>query len=279
MTRKNTSISRREFLRKSATISAGAIVAPYIHRHAFAASTDRVTIYQNTVADSINPYNQSSGSIYGNWQHVIEPLVELDYTKKAWVGVLAESWNFQGKQWMFKLKKGIKFHNGAPLTSRDIVFSVERMRDQKGGSLQASNFADVTEIQTPDDQTVIFVTRQPLAIFLDRLRNRFIVSKVAGDKYGDQLYQNLVGTGPYKFVSFQRGGNLVFTRNDDYWGGKAAIKEVVFRKSPKMRRAWRPWNQAKPTLSTPFPSMRWSDCSVIRASGSIRSKGWRCIFS
>ena len=44
------------------------------------------------------------------------------------------------------------------------------------------------------------------------------------------MYQNLVGTGPYKFVSFQRGGNMVFTRNDDYWGGKAAIKEVVFRK-------------------------------------------------
>ena len=181
-------------------------------------------------ADSINPYNQSSGSIYGNWQHVIEPLVELDYAKKAWVGVLAESWEFQGKRWVFKLKKGIKFHNGAPLTSKDVVFSVEKMRDEKGGSLQASNFNDVTEIQTPDDQTVIFVTKQPLAIFLDRLRNRFIVSKVAGDKYGDQLYQNLVGTGPYKFVSFQRGGNMVFTRNDDYWGGKAAIKEVVFRK-------------------------------------------------
>ena len=205
-------------------------MAPYLYRDALAASRDRVTIYQNTVADSINPYNQSSGSIYGNWQHVIEPLVELDYTKKAWVGVLAESWDFKGNQWVFKLKKGIKFHNGAPLTSQDVVFSVERMRDQKGGSLQASNFNDVSEIQTPDDQTVIFVTKQPLAVFLDRLRNRFIVSKVAGDKYRDQLYQNLVGTGPYKFVSFQRGGNLVFTRNDEYWGGKAAIKEVIFRK-------------------------------------------------
>ena len=107
----------------------------------------------------INHYNQSSGSIYGNWQHVIEPLVELDYTKKTWVGVLAESWEFKGKQWVFKLKKGIKFHNGAPLTSQDVVFSVERMRDQKGGSLQASNFNDVTEIQTPDDQTLVFVTK------------------------------------------------------------------------------------------------------------------------
>ncbi len=230
MVKKNTEVSRRDFLKKSAALGVGAVVGPYIYRDAFAASKDRVTIYHNTVADSINPYNQSSGFIYGNWQHVIEPLVELDYAKKDWVGVLAESWRFQGQRWVFKLKKGIKFHNGAPLTSKDVAFSVEKMRDEKGGSLQAPNFKDVTEIQTPDDQTVIFVTKQPLAIFLDRLRNRFIVSKVAGDKYGDQWYEHPIGTGPYKFVSFQRGGNLVFTRNDDYWGGKAAIKEIVFRK-------------------------------------------------
>src|SRR5262245_1455528 len=168
MAQKRTKVSRREFLKKSAALCVGALVAPQIYGHACAASTDRITIYQNTGADSINPYNQSSGSIYGNWQHVIEPLIELDYAKKAWVGVLAESWEFQGKRWVFKLKKGIKFHNGAPLTSKDVVFSVEKMRDEKGGSLQASNFNDVTEIQTPDDQTVIFVTKQPLAIFLDR---------------------------------------------------------------------------------------------------------------
>ncbi|HEY7167319.1 MAG TPA: ABC transporter substrate-binding protein [Candidatus Binatia bacterium] len=226
----NTRISRRDFLKTTAAAGIGALTVPYIGGHSFAASRDRVTIYQNTGADSINPYNQSSGSIYGNWQHVIEPLIELDYARKTWVGVLAESWEFQGKRWVFKLKKGIRFHNGAPLTSKDVVFSVEKMRDEKGGSLQAPNFSDVTEIQTPDDQTVVFVTKEPLAIFLDKLRNRFITSKAAGDKYGDELYQHLVGTGPYKFVSFQRGGNLVFTRNDDYWGGKAAIKDVVFRK-------------------------------------------------
>jgi ABC-type transport system substrate-binding protein len=224
------SLSRRKFLTQSAAFGVGALITRHTSRDALAASRDRVTIYHNTVADSIHLYKQSSGSIYGNWQHVFEPLVELDYKKKDWVGVLAESWQFQGTRWLFKLRKGIRFHNGAPLTSKDVAYSVEKMRDEKGGSLQASNFKDVTEIQTPDDQTVIFVTKQPLAIFLDRLRNRFIVSKVAGEKYGDQWIEHPTGTGPYKFVSFQRGGNLVFTRNDDYWGSKAAIKEIVFRK-------------------------------------------------
>jgi peptide/nickel transport system substrate-binding protein len=230
MRKQSNNLSRREFLKQTSALGIGALIAPPLARHALAASRDRVTIYHNTVADSIHLYKQSSGSIYGNWQHVFEPLVELDYKKKDWVGVLAESWQFQGTRWVFKLKKGVKFHNGAPLTSKDVVYSVDRMRDEKNGSLQASNFKDVTEIQTPDDQTVIFVTKQPLAIFLDRLRNRFIVSKVAGDKYGDQWFENPIGTGPYKFTSFQRGGNLVFTRNDDYWGGKTQIKDIVFRK-------------------------------------------------
>jgi len=74
------------------------------------------------------------------------------------------------------------------------------------------------------------VTKQPLAIFLDRLENRFILSKAAADKHGGQMDPNPIGTGPYKYVSYQRGGNFVFTRNDDYWGGKANIKEIVFKK-------------------------------------------------
>ena len=143
MVKKPIVLNRRNFLKQSAALGASAIVAPYISRDALAASRERVTIYHNTVADSINLYKQSSGSIYGNWQHVFEPLVELDYKRKDWVGVLAESWQFQGTRWVFKLRKGIKFHNGAPLTSKDVAYSVEKMRDEKGGSLQASNFKDV----------------------------------------------------------------------------------------------------------------------------------------
>src|ERR687898_359913 len=227
---KKTDVSRRSFLKKSAALGVGAAVWPGLLRHASAASPDRVTIYHSSVADSIHPYNHSSSPIYGNWQHVIEPLVEYDTDKKDFVGVLAESWEFDGKRWVFKLRKGIKFQSGAPLTSKDVVFSIEKMRDTKRGSLQAPNFKDVAEIQTPDDHTVIFVTKIPMATFLDRIDNRFIVSKEAAEKAGDPWYQNLVGTGPYKLVSYQRGGNMVFTRNDDYWRGKTAIKEVVFRK-------------------------------------------------
>ncbi|MBM4260701.1 MAG: twin-arginine translocation signal domain-containing protein [Deltaproteobacteria bacterium] len=222
--------SRRSFLKAGATAAAAIAAWPRYVLDASAASRDRVTIFHSSVADSIHPYNHSSSPIYGNWQHVIEPLLEYSVDRKDFVGVLVESWQFQGNKWVFKLRKGVKFHNGATFTAKDVVFSVEKMRDEKGGSLQAPNFKDVAEIQTPDDYTVVFVTKQPMAVFLDRLDNRFVLSKEAGDKFGDKIYENLIGTGPYKFVSYQRGGNLVFTRNDDYWGGRANIKEVVFKK-------------------------------------------------
>src|SRR4030095_1348654 len=118
MSRKSIEISRRDFLKTSAALGVGALAAPYIRDNAFAATRDRVTVYQNTQADSINPYQQSSGSIYGNWQHVIEPLVELDYAKKTWVGVLAESWEFQG---------GVQVEKGHQVSQRRAA-NVERRR-------------------------------------------------------------------------------------------------------------------------------------------------------
>ncbi len=223
---KKSGMNRREFLKQSATLGLGVLALP---RFSFAASKDRVTILNSSVTDTLNPYNHSSSPIYGTWKHIMEPLVEVDYSRKEYLGVLAESWEFQGKRWVFRLRKGIRFHNGAPFTSKDVIFSIDRIRTDKN-SLQRENFKDVAEMQAADDHTVIIVTKQPTGVFLDRVRNRVMISKAAADKYGDQMDQHAIGTGPYKFVSFQRGGNFVMTRNDDYWGPKAEIKEVVVRK-------------------------------------------------
>jgi ABC-type transport system substrate-binding protein len=96
MTKKKTGISRRDFLKTSAALGAGAMLGPIFARDAFAASRDRITIYHSSVADSLHPYRHSSSPIYGNWQHIMEPLVEYDYKRKDYVGILAESWEYQG---------------------------------------------------------------------------------------------------------------------------------------------------------------------------------------
>ena len=227
--KRDTGWSRRDFIKTGVSAGIGVMVGSKLERAAFAATKDRITVYHSSVADSINPYNHSSSPIYGQWQHIMEPLVEMNNDKLEYEGILAESWEFKEKKWVFHLRKGIRFHNGAPFTANDVIFSINRIKTDKN-SLQASNFKDVVEMEAPDDHTVVVTLNQVHATFLDLVQNRFMLSKVHYDKYGDQMDQQAIGTGPYKFVSYQLGGNFVVTRNDDYWGPKPQIKEVVFRK-------------------------------------------------
>jgi peptide/nickel transport system substrate-binding protein len=224
---KETKITRRRFLQKGVTFGVGALAAQRMGRTAYAASKDRVVIYQGVGLDSLHPYGYSGGGINGIWLHMIEPLIAWDYRRKDYVGVLAESWEFQGRRWIFQLKKNIRFHSGAPFTAKDFAYSIERMKTDKR-SLQGADIAEL-EVETPDDFTVVCTTKQPHALLLDRLDTRYMISKAAAEKYGEQADNYAIGTGPYKFVSWQRGGNLVMTRNDDYWGGKPEIKEVILK--------------------------------------------------
>ena len=225
-------VSRRDFLKQGAAVGLGMLTGGRVNGSAWAASKERVTILSSSVTDTLNPYNHSGSLIYGMWQHIFEPLVEVSYNPVRYTGVLAESWEFQGKNWVFRLRKGIRFHDGAPFTTKDVIFSVNRMRTDKN-SLQGTNFNDVVEMQAPDDYTVVFVLKRTNALFLDRVENRFIISKAAADKYGDEMDQHGIGTGAYKFVSFQRGGNFVMTRNDDYWGSEGGNQGSHFQEGDR----------------------------------------------
>ena len=223
-------ISRRDVLKGGAAVGLAAMMHPSLGRFAWAASKDRVIVYNASGLDNLHPYDHSSGALYGVWQHMMEPLVEFDYQQARFVGRLAESWEYRGKEWEFKLRKGVRFHDGSPLTSEDVAFSIDRMKNDKK-SLQRRSFRNVQEVRTPDEHTVVVVTKKPSVTFLSRgVRNRFVMSKAVADKYGKDVDKHPTGTGPYKFVSFKRDGDLVLTRNDDYWGQKPAIRDLVWRK-------------------------------------------------
>src|SRR6266513_2213693 len=166
-------INRREFLKRSSILGLGSLSALASERTISAASKNRAVVFQGVGLDSLHPYAYSGGGISGIWQHVIEPLIEMDFSRNEYIGVLAESWEYQGKRWIFHLRKKVRFHDGSPLTSKDVLFSNDRM------SLQASNFAEVTGIEASNDYTVTITTKQPNAVLLERLNNRFIVSQSA----------------------------------------------------------------------------------------------------
>ena len=223
-------IHRRDFLKQSALFGIGAAWSGAWVEATFAASRDRLTILSSISLDTLHPYAHSSSPHYGIWNNMIEPLVEVNYTKREYFGVLAESWKFEGKRWVFKLRRNVRFHDGAPMTAQDVIYSINRIKNDKQ-SLQRDNFRDLTEMQAIDDLTVAFITEAPNAVFLDRLQNRFIIGKAGTEAQSGELGERKpVGTGPYRFVSWQRDGNLVVTRHDQYWGNKAAIKEIVTRR-------------------------------------------------
>ncbi len=197
---------------------------------AWAASKDTVIVYNAGSIDSLHPYNHSLGPAYSIWEHIMEPLVQLDEARTEYVPKLAESWELKGKEWVFTLRKGIKFHDGTPLTAHDVEFSFNRIKTDRK-SLQRRQLKELVEMRVVDDHTIVLVTDKPNVVFLDKLKTRFVMSKAAAAKYGKDVDKHPIGTGPYKFKSFKRDGDLVLERNDAYWGSpKPQIKTMVWRK-------------------------------------------------
>ena len=109
MKREKSASTRRDFLKQGAAVGLGILTSGRLTASAWAASKERVIILSSSVTDTLNPYNHSGSLIYGMWQHIFEPLVEVVYNPVRYTGVLAESWEFQWRNWVFHLRKGIRF--------------------------------------------------------------------------------------------------------------------------------------------------------------------------
>jgi peptide/nickel transport system substrate-binding protein len=186
--------------------------------------------------ESLNPYAHSTTQIYPTWKHVIEPLVEWNWSKKQLVPILAESWsNPDHNTWVFKLKKGIKFHDGSDFTSADVVHSFTRIQKDPD-SKQASSIAHVTSIEALDPLTVRLRTKNPDAALLFRLTQRFITNKAAYERLGAAGADKLaLGTGPYKLKEWVRGQWFVVEKNAGYVHSdhRPIVDELVFRNIPE----------------------------------------------
>jgi peptide/nickel transport system substrate-binding protein len=136
---------------------------------------------------------------------------------------LAESWEMSedGLTYTFTLKQGVKFHSGKDFTSEDVKYTFERWKANES-SPTAYTIDPIDTIEAPDPHTVVFNLSEPYNIFLDQLVGAWSVIlnqeavEEAGDNYGIAAVD---GTGPFKFVSWDRNQRIVFERFDDYtWG-------------------------------------------------------------
>jgi peptide/nickel transport system substrate-binding protein len=153
---------------------------------------------------------------------------------------LATSWKpLNDTQWEFKLRKGVKFHNGEPLTADDVKFSFERVIEpgkEKKKSPQYGNIRAIKEVRIVDPDTVHLITDKPFPLLLERLVFFPIVPRKHVEKVGEEAFGTTapVGTGPWKFVEWKRDQYIRLEAFDGHWRGKPAFKHLVIRAIPEV---------------------------------------------
>ena len=153
---------------------------------------------------------------------------------------LATSWkNLDNLTWEIKLRKGVVFHNGAPFTADDVIFTWERVPNVPNSPNSFSQFTrNVEKIIKVDDHTIQMKTVTPTPMLPNDLANVYILSASAAKGMTTQDFNSgkaAIGTGPYKLVEWKNGEQLVVERFDKYWGPKpiwAKVTERVIAKDP-----------------------------------------------
>jgi len=173
-------------------------------------------------------------------RRIVETLVTFPDESTQVVPGLAESWTISkdGLRYTFKLRKGITFHDGTPFNAEAVKFSIERQIDpehpaNKLGKYPFANyfFGNVKAVEVVDPSTVEFVLKEPRASFLTILTAAAasIVSPAAVKKFGADYALQPVGTGPFKYASWDRGQRVVLEKNPSYWRYPVKVDRVVYR--------------------------------------------------
>ena len=149
---------------------------------------------------------------------------------------LAEAWKMapDGLSYEFTLRNGVKFHNGEPVTADDVKFSFERYRGTSASVMKER----VAAVETPDARTVRFVLKKPWPDFLTFYSSAtgagWIVPKKYVQQVGEEAFKKApIGAGPYKFVSFTPGVELVFEAFEGYWRKVPSVKRLVLKVIPE----------------------------------------------
>ena len=135
----------------------------------------------------------------------------------------------------FKLRPGVKFHDGTPFNAAAVKFTFDRALHGNPPARWASLAGSLAGAEVVDDLTVDIMTKEPYGPILRTLAMYCmgIVSPTAVQKMGDGFSRAPVGTGPFKFVEWKTNTHVILERNPDYWGEKALLDRVVFKVVPE----------------------------------------------
>lgn len=184
-------------------------------------------------ATSLDPQaivNQKSFSVYCN---MYENLVRYNAETKEIEPCLATEWKqVDDVTYHFKLREGVKFHDGNTMTAEDVIFSFDRAKES---GVVSTYLSFIDSVEADGDYAVTMHISTPYAQIYQALSNpsAVIVSKDAVEKYGDDFAKNPVGTGAYKFVEWKPADSITLTAFEDYWGEPAKTKNVEIKVIPE----------------------------------------------
>ena len=171
----------------------------------------------------LNPAITTSGATHAASELLYNGLVGRDERGDP-VPELAESWQVEqgGTVYRFRLRDGVKWHDGKPFTASDVKFTFEEVLLKFHARTRASMGAVLAGIEAPDDRTVVFRFKQPYAPLLyqlDATEAPIIARHVyqASDPQTNPANSNPIGTGPFKFVSYTKGTEIRLARNPSYF--------------------------------------------------------------
>jgi peptide/nickel transport system substrate-binding protein len=227
-------LSRRQVLTGAATLATAAAAG----RHAHAQTTQKreLVVGQGGDVAGFDPHMSTSSNDIRITFNVFDNLVSRHPDGKLNPS-LATEWKLQGQTtWMFKLRSGVKFHNGDPFTSADAKASIERTYDPAAKTRVSTVFTSIDRIETPDATTLIIHTKKPDPLLPARLA--FYGGQIVPRKYlesvgADAFATKPVGTGPVRVASWTKDDRIVLEAVPDYWGGKIDVDKVIFRALPE----------------------------------------------
>jgi peptide/nickel transport system substrate-binding protein len=232
------SITRRELLKGAAALGAAGAVSQVAPNLAHAQTTQKreLLVAQGGDISKFDPhFSTSSNDIRWSF-NVFDNLTARRPDGSLYSGLAEEVKLESQTRWSFKLRHGVKFHNGDPFTSADVKFSLERTYDPNAKTMVATVFTTIDKIDAPDPNTVVIHTKKPDPLLAARLA--FYGGQIVPKKYlesvgNDGFNAKPVGTGPVRFVSWTKDDRLTLESNPDYFGGKPDFERLIVRAIPE----------------------------------------------
>src|SRR5882757_9448980 len=220
--------------RRSALQMVGAAALPTLIKPARAAEPSTLRVAFAIQPATLDPQKMRVGGVDYNYVYNCFSRLTAQDPQLQVQPDLATSWEASEdlKIWTFHLRPGVKFHNGKVFDAADVVFTFGRIQDKDVGSVLRVNFNIVTKIEAVDPLTVRFTLSAPYADFAAATAGyqAMIVSEVVMDT----LTTHPIGTGPYRFVEYKPGDQMVLERNPDYFlPGVPSVERVIMRVIPE----------------------------------------------